>query len=276
MPFLSLIALLPVVLQWMTVQASAPPFPATAEIDLVFPRNTTYSASTLFPFIFAFQNAPLAPSLDPGFVLQLWDITTSNGLNTTSYSPSINVAYTNFSLADPTYVYSFLTDLKPANYRLVWAFGASNCSLDGGAVTYGGGFRDMGLQFTIQEGTQSIVPDLVTATDNAGCGAISHFAFNLTGTLDIVLPAQHDNRNTCAVFAEDQPLVQGNPCAVQIGSAIASSISADMTASACKAVNPVIDCTTTSKKNDAASGIRRWDGGLTGMAVLGGLMVAFL
>ncbi|KAE9376389.1 hypothetical protein N431DRAFT_367431 [Stipitochalara longipes BDJ] len=276
MLFLSLMALLPVVIQWMAVQASAPPFPATVEIDLLFPRNTTYSPSILFPLIFAFQNAPLAPSLDPGFDLQLWDITASNGLNTTSYSPSLDLSLTNFSLTDPTYVYTFLTNLKPANYRLVWDFGASNCSLEGGAFTYGGGFRDNSVEFTIQEGAQAMMPDLVTATNSAGCDGIGHFAFNLTGTLDIAIPAQYDNRNTCAVFDEEQPLVQGNPCAVQISSATASSISAAITATACKAVNPVVSCTTTPKKSDAASGIRRRDGGFTGKAVLGGLVAAFV
>jgi hypothetical protein len=275
MPFLSLMALLPVVLPWMAVQASATAFPTTIELDLLFPRNTTYPSSSLFPFIFAFQNAPLAPSLDPGFDMQLWDITNGNGLNTTTTSPSLNLAYTNFT-ADPTYVYTFLTNLKPAHYRLVWDFGASNCSLEGGAFTYGGGFRSKSVVFTIQDGAQVTMPDLVTATNSAGCEDITNFAFNLTGTLNIALPAEYDNRNTCAVFDTEHPLVEGNPCAVEISSATASNISAAITATECKGLNPVVNCTTTTKKNDAAARIRRWDGGFVGMAVVGGLVAALL
>jgi hypothetical protein len=62
MPFFSLVALLPVVLLWVVVQADPTTFPATVEVDLIFPRNDTYAPSALFPIVFAFQNAALAPS----------------------------------------------------------------------------------------------------------------------------------------------------------------------------------------------------------------------
>jgi hypothetical protein len=266
-PFFSLVALLPVVLLWVVVQADPTTFPATVEVDLIFPRNDTYAPSALFPIVFAFQNAALAPSLDPGFELDLWDLTS---LNLTGYSPALDLAWTNFSGSDPKYVYTFVTHPKASSYRLEWAFGAGNCSDQGGTVELGGGFRSNSVEFTIQNGAQP--PDLVAATAGASCSNMSHFAFNLTGTLDIAVPAQYDGRNTCAVFSDVQSLVAGNPCAVQVGSATASSISAALTATACVAVSPVVSCPPTK---NVASGGR--DTGFTGcMAVLGGLVAAFV
>lgn len=47
------------------VGAGAITFPATVEVDLVFPRNDTYTPAALIPIVFAIQNAQLAASLDP-------------------------------------------------------------------------------------------------------------------------------------------------------------------------------------------------------------------
>ncbi|KAK3936205.1 hypothetical protein QBC46DRAFT_395595 [Diplogelasinospora grovesii] len=269
----SLLALLPVALLWaVVVQAGATTFPATVEVDLIFPRNDTYAPSALFPIVFAFQNAALAPSLDPGFDLTLWAV---SGLNTTGYSPALDLAATNFSGSDPTYVYTYVTHLNAADdgtaasYRLAWDFSAGNCSdQGGGALKFGGGFRNNSIEFTIQSGAQA--PDLVAATASAAasCSNISHFAFNLTDTLNVALPAQYDSRNTCAVFSDVQPLVAGNPCAVQVGTATASSISAALTATACAAVSPVVSCPSTN----AAPGGQ--DTGYT--VVLGGIVAAFV
>ncbi|KAK3934564.1 hypothetical protein QBC46DRAFT_399473 [Diplogelasinospora grovesii] len=268
----SLSAVLPAALLWAT-QVGATTFPATVEVDLIFPRNETYAPSALFPIVFAFQNAALVPSLDPGFDLTLWD---STGNNTIPGQPVLNLWATNFSGNDPTYVYTYVTALNTteggasASHRLTWGFSAGNCSDKYGALTFGGGFVGSGVEFTIQSGAQQ--PDLVAATANsASCANITHFAFNLTGTLDVAVPAEHDGRNTCAVFSDVQPQVAGNPCAVQVSSATASSISAALTATACAAANPVVSCKST---NAAAKG---WKTGNTAYtAVLGGLVVAFV
>ena len=259
----SIWAFLPTVLLW-AAQAGATTFPATVEVDLVFPRNDSYAPSALFPIIFAFQNAALAPSLDPGFDMTLWD---SNGNTATVLPPSIDLKWTNFTSSEPTYVYTYVTSLNqtngtsPASYRLNWAFGAGNCSNEGGAQTIGGGFRDNTVEFTIQSGAQQ--PDFGAAS-SASCANMSHFAFNLTGTLDVTRPDNYDGRNTCAVFSDVNPLVDGNPCAAQVGSAAASSISVALTATACAVVSPIISC----PSDNAAT--RRWDNGYK--AILGGLV----
>lgn len=59
-----LAVLLPVVLLGVA-RVGATTFPATVEVDLIFPRNDTYGPSVLFPIVFAIQNIALAPSLDP-------------------------------------------------------------------------------------------------------------------------------------------------------------------------------------------------------------------
>jgi hypothetical protein len=268
----ALSTVLPAALLWAT-QVGATTFPATVEVDLIFPRNDTYAPSAMFPIVFAFQNAALAPSLDPGFDLTLWD---STGNNTLADQPVLNLKATNFSGTDPTYVYTYVTGLNTTNgaasasHRLTWAFSAGNCSDKGGGLTFGGRFRDEAVVFTIQNGAQK--PDLVAGmASSSSCASTSHFAFNLTGTLDVPVPAQYDGRNTCAVFSDVQPLVDGNPCAVQVSPATASSISAALTATACAAAHPVVSCKST---NAAAKGWKTGDTGYT--AVLAGLMMAFV
>jgi hypothetical protein len=172
-------------------------------------------------------------------------------------------------------VYTYVSRLNttadgaPTSYSLSWAFGAGNCSSQGPQFL-GGGFRDNSVTFTVQNGAQQA--DLVAATANSAlCTNASHFAFNLTGTLD-VNTAQYDGRNTCAVLSDVQPLVPGNSCAVHVDSTTASSISAALTATACAAVSPVVSCPI--KQNGAAGG---WNAANTGFpAVLGGFVAALV
>jgi hypothetical protein len=245
-------------------QAVTTTFPATVEVDLIFPRNDTYAPSAMFPIVFAFQNAELAPSLDPGFDMTLWD---STGNNTLADQPSIGLQWQNFSGTDPFYVYTFVIGLNTtegktsASHVLNWAFGAGNCSNADGGLKFGGGFRGGFVEFTIQDGAQK--PDLVAATTGPGsssCSDMTHFAFNLTGTLDVPIPKDFGGRNTCAVFSDVSPVVAGNPCAVQVSHEAASSISAALTATACAAAIPGVTCNSTS------AGTQRWETGRIGYA----------
>jgi hypothetical protein len=107
----------------LVVQTDPTTFPATVEVDLIFPRNNTYAPSALVPFVFTFQNAALAPSLDPGFDLELWDLTSPYNAG---YSPVLDLAATNFSGSDPKYVCTYVTNLIASPYRLDWDFSAGN------------------------------------------------------------------------------------------------------------------------------------------------------
>jgi hypothetical protein len=268
----SLSTVLPAALLWAT-QAGAITFPATVEVDLIFPRNDTYAPSAMFPIVFAFQNAALVPSLDPEFDINIFD---STGNHSIADEPDIDLKWANFSGNDPMYVYTYVTGLNTteglasASHALLWGFGAGNCSDNDGGLKFGGGFQGGSVVFTIQSGAQQ--PNLVAGpASNSHCANISHLAFNLTGTLDVAIPAEHDGRNTCAVFSDVNPLVTGNPCAAEVNSATASSISAALTATACAVGRPGVSCNST---NAAAKG---WNTGNTMYtAWLGGLVMAFV
>lgn len=276
MAFSSRVGLLPVALLSTVAQwASATTFPSTVEVDLVFPHNDSYAPSTIFPIVFAFQNAALAPTLDPGFelsILQNGDVNSN-----VTYSPQLDLRNTNFSGSDPYYVYTFLSNINttsdgnPTPYLLQWQFGAGNCSGPAsGTSNITGGFRTMNVFFTIQNGAQ--VPDLTASADTSTCSNISHFAFNVTDTLPVLDPGEkYDGRNTCAVLSDEQPMPSGNPCAVQVGSATASSISAAMTATICAGPSPSVSCP--PSKN---AGPRAQDPAFRGTTTLLGGLVATL
>lgn len=264
----SLSTLLPAALLWVS-HVGADTFPATVEVDLIFPRNDTYAPSAIFPIVFAFQNAALVPSLDPRLDLLLWD---STGKELLTDQPYLNLQSNNFSGHDPTYVYTYVVGLNttdgaaPASHALSWSLSSTNCSNDTGALVFGGGSRSTPVFFTIQSGAQH--PDLVAgSTGSFSCADTSHFAFNLTGTLDVGFPAAHDGRNICAVFSDAQPMVAGDPCSAQVNAETASSISAALTATACAATQPVISCNPTA--NAAGKG---WEAEY--VALSGGFLMA--
>ncbi|KAK3500591.1 hypothetical protein B0T13DRAFT_465760 [Neurospora crassa] len=262
-------AFLSAVLLWAMQVGAQTTFPTTVEVDLIFPRNDTYAPSTLFPVVFAFQNAALAPSLDPSLSFLLWDNTFDHAKDY-----KVNLKSTNFT-TEPTFVYTFISTLNttadgaPASYSVSWELGQHNCSHHGilPSQVIGGGFRGTGVTFTIANGAPE--PDLVEATTNGTlCTDASYFAFNLTGILD-GSSGQYDGRNTCAVLSDVQPLVDGDPCAVHVDLAAASSISAALTATACTYDNPVVSCP--SKQNAAAADTK------TGFpAMLSGFVVALV
>jgi hypothetical protein len=282
MPFLSLslslspLSLLALLLQSTFTRATTTTttFPSTAEVDLFFPLNQTYSPTPLFPIVFGLQNAPLFPSLDPSFELLLWNFTLGYGINATSYSPSVSLSATNFTRAETAFAYGFVANLSTGYYSLVWSFTSANCSDADGVFVDNGGTRSHGVQFTIQDGAP--VVDIAAPLTSDECAGIEHFAFNVTGTLEVPDPGLYDGTDTCAVLNGTTALVEGNPCAVSIGAAAASSIEAQITSTACSGLSPVVSCAPsamTTKKSDAGG---RYGPGGMGMVVLGGLMAGYL
>ncbi|KAB5539352.1 hypothetical protein GE09DRAFT_315742 [Coniochaeta sp. 2T2.1] len=271
----SLSTLLPAALLWAT-EVGANTFPATVEVDLIFPRNETYAPSAIFPIVFAFQNAALVPSLNPVLDMLLWD---SAGNDIMADQPYINLQWNNFSSHDPTYVYTYVVGLDtdgvdgaaPASHALNWGLTFANCSNETGALVFAGGSRSTPVFFTIQSGAKQ--PDLVASTaGSSSCADISHFAFNLTGTLNVSFPAVYGGCNTCAVFSDGaQTLVAGNPCAARVNPDTASSILAALTATACAAPRPVISCESTT-----SAPAKGWKTGYAGGFMAGVFLVAFV
>jgi hypothetical protein len=265
------VAILGAVILW-AAQVGGTTFPATVEVDLIFPRNDTYAPSTLFPIVFAFQNAALAYSLSPSFDLNIWDIADENN----SWGPLYDTYIDWNNSSDTTYAYRAInlntTDNGAARtYSIGWVFGSFKCSNATGQVTIGSGSRANNALFTIESGAQQ--PDLVAATANSSsCDSMSHLAFNVTDTLDVPNGTHNDIHDRCVVLSDVQPLVTGNPCAVRFDSATASSISAAITSAACATKHA------SCPSQNAAPG--RWDTRYTGYTVwttaFGALMAAFV
>lgn len=269
---LSRMVALPLALLCWTAQIGATTFPATVEIDLIFPQNDTYAPTTIFPLVFAWQNAALAPSLNPRIdvTLQLYNGSRSES-NPKSFFPTFDFNQTLWNISEPTFVYHHMLNFTsgtgdgPVHVYLTWAMNAGNCSDHG--QTFGGDYFQGGaIEFTMAKGGKQ--PDLVAATSNREtCKNISHAAFNLTGTQHVV-PKLDRPYDTCAVFSNVQPRPEGDPCKVQVSPSAAASIAAAIKSQECAAPRPVIDgCSPSS----AAAG---WKQQVAGYSVFGGLMAA--
>lgn len=129
--------------------------------------------------------------------------------------------------------------------------------------------------FTIQHGAQQ--PDLATHCLSDTCPT-THPTFTIMGTQDLVSPWRENNgRKVCGVLASfNDPAPPANPCAAKINKEVASSISAEFTASACGMKTPVITsgCPTPPTEASESRGFRTqpvWvaDGtGLVGTALI--------
>jgi hypothetical protein len=204
-------------------------YPATAEFDVVFPRNETYAPFSIVPIVFAIQNPEAAKDLALNIQWSLGKI----GIGALD-SGLIDLTWTNFT-SDPYYVVTstYLTNVTEGAYNLLWELSAGNCS-DGAMEPSYASLNNV-VTFTIQDGAQA--PDLVAAVGADTCAAMPSRTFNVTGTLPIQAdPLSEDGRNTCAVLG--QPTPTADPCNLKLDSAEASSISATITASACAGAHP--------------------------------------
>ncbi|KAA8652420.1 hypothetical protein EYZ11_012836 [Aspergillus tanneri] len=217
------------------------------EMDLVFPRNETYAPTELFPIIFAFQNAERAKYLNPhiSYTIRNWD--NRNDTITRSY----DLRWTNWSSHDPYFAYTYFSDFSTeGRWKLDWSLTWESCdeyafsnSLPRASMIYNS--TSWGIFFTIQNAAPKV--DLVTATANKTCPGEHGVAIKVTDkTMEVPLwvdwPGGDSTNNTCAVVASSTPMPIPDPCRVDIDSAIAASMSASLTATLCKGVNPPADC----------------------------------
>jgi hypothetical protein len=268
--------------------------PTTVEVDLVFPRNESYAPSALFPIVFAFQNPALIPSLYPYLSFDVWYL--DNLTAPPLLSDPVDLRQVNFFADGPTYVYKWIRQLNasdngsPLPLRLMWSFDTTNCS--GGGLAAAALPNSRAVDFTVKDGAGA--PNLAmtpasSSNTTALCAAagLSYFAFNVTGTVPAPEPSLgdlHPNRTTCAVLSDQQPYVVGNPCAAQLGSAAASSISAAITSAECGSYlalmgSAVVSCPPSSTAT--AKSAARWASGsrdqrLWHMAFLSAFWIVFL
>ncbi|KAJ5769041.1 hypothetical protein N7520_003600 [Penicillium odoratum] len=194
--------------------------PGIFEVDLVFPRNATYTPQALTPIVWALQN-PSSNQGSPGSVsdglIELNEQMTSNELFLVSDFVN-TIAYPN------------------GHWTLLWTLEFYNCSqLSGNPTVY---TRSDPTVFTISNSGQE--PDLLAATSADECGTMEAYAFNVTSFGE-----------ACGYLG---PTPTTNPCAVTINSTATSSLYAAATASACSpwSRNANVTCPSVTSANKTA------------------------
>jgi hypothetical protein len=227
------------------VQVRSNTFPATVEVDLVFPRNDTYAPARLIPIVWAFQNSQLAASLDP--YIQ-YSVSKNTNLSDDIALSFVDLTLVNFSSSDPYYAHAFLPQLYglEGQWTLQWTLNMGSCSgnPDEGTLNITGQALWKAITFTTRNDSQQ--PDLVAASAESACaGTNESYTFNITDTLSVWDTTKYDGRNSCAVLSPTAPTA--NPCGAAISSAAASSISLSITSTACALQYPSVTCSPASK-----------------------------
>jgi hypothetical protein len=212
-----------------TAAESTVTYPATVEFDVVFPGNSTYAPAAVFPVVFAVQNLAAAA---PSTLIQIqWTLVKINEYRI--LTDLITMPDTNSS--DPYYINLWTSGLNgtasAGAYGLTWEFTYNNCTdplpgLDAGFNKLARNFTRGSFIFTIEPGAQQ--PDL--GADLDACPA-QNATIEITGTLPVPWDPPLQPRNVCGILATEQP--PATPCAARMDKAAASSIAAELTASAC-------------------------------------------
>lgn len=202
-------------------------FPATFEVDLLFPRNETYAPSWLMPVVFAIQNPSLAVPLSASIQWNMWE-----GSNTRSpgsiggggFDVAGDVITATSTPKNPYLLSSAVNTISYPDgvWTLAWYVQYSIC----GSPTHSENFTTV---FTVSKSAKAI--DLEAATSSDVCGAAEAQAFNMTSS-----------SGGCGNMLGPSPTT--NPCAATIDSAAASSLSAlaRATGSICTSYSSNLTC----------------------------------
>lgn len=109
-------------------------FPATLEVDLVFPRNDTYAPGPLIPIVFAFQGSRYASLLFPYIRFAL---TSDTNVSREPIESFLDLSYANFSSSDPYYAWAYIAGMKGLEdrWRLAWSLSTTNCSTSSESIS---------------------------------------------------------------------------------------------------------------------------------------------
>ncbi|KAF3061280.1 chitinase [Daldinia childiae] len=237
-------------------------FPATLDVDIIYPRNGTFAPTVLTPIIFAIRNPQLAEPLVLNFQ---WDI--YKGESPLSDGPfsfgSKDLQWVDFSnISDPYFVYTSTNKLNfEDSWWIRWSVAWGNCSESPGTidpVKTSFSYRNNVVEFTTKNGTRPLDLSSVNTADDDTCGNVTdtRVTFNVTGVLDTSFPSRYGGRETCAVLASSSNSTAPPPtrtCGAEVGASAASSILAAITSQACAgfATNPNVACPTESPSSAA-------------------------
>ncbi|KAJ6095230.1 hypothetical protein N7486_005976 [Penicillium sp. IBT 16267x] len=203
------------------------PNPGIFEVDLVFPRNATYTPQALTPIVWALQNPKMAKPLTAYMTWSLWE-----GNNQSSpgsvVAGDLELSLMDVSSSEPLLVSKFVNTVAypDGDWTLAWTLNLYNCSQDD--LPYHVITRSDSTVFTIGKSGQE--PDLVAATSADECGTMEAYAFNVTSFVGI-----------CGYLG---PNPTTNPCPVTINSTVSSSLYAAATAFACSPLSRNANVTT--------------------------------
>jgi hypothetical protein len=240
-------------------------FPATVEVDFIFPRNETYTPTPVFPIVFAIQNLAAASPIGP---LEIsWTIM-KDGSDQPLYAE--HTVEDNTDSTDPHYVNLWTGGLDGAEaagtYQLYWMVIFSRCLGQKDSVGGISDSRGNNFTFTIDPGAQQ--PNL--SADLDACPAQ-----NATIMIEESWPVDFKDspRSSCGVVSRRDP--PASPCAVKLDSAAASSIAAEVTASACAASPPALTDGCPESKDSSGSRAAVWSGlgMVTGPLLAGALLL---
>ncbi|GKZ25170.1 hypothetical protein AbraIFM66951_001135 [Aspergillus brasiliensis] len=244
--------LLALFLGFASAQASIEP--GVTEVDLIFPRNESFSPSPLTPIIFAIQNPSLLSSLSPTISchIERVDVNVNESYITSSL---IHMWKLNYTTSDPYLLYWSVSKLNvEGDFVFAWELSMENCShypqSDALIFGYSGGFRHQ-LYFSTRNGTS--LPDIAAATDQDACANSSAMALQVPELWEV--PTSQTSSwggPSCAPTVGPSPTP--SPCKVKIDSTAAASISAALTSTACDwPFHTGLSCPTPSSKNLATS-----------------------
>ncbi|GKZ29773.1 hypothetical protein AbraIFM66950_006403 [Aspergillus brasiliensis] len=263
--------LLALFLGFAYVQASITP--GVTEVDLIFPRNESFSPSPLTPIVFAIQNPSLLSSLNPtiSYNIERVYVDVDESYITAGV---IHLSRLNYTTSDPYFLYWSVSTLDiEGTFRFAWEILMNNCSLsqqsDALTFAYLNTIRHQ-FYFSTKNGTSS--PDISAATEGGTCEKSVAQAVQVPELWEVPTSQTSSwGAPSCAPTVGPSPTP--SPCQVKIDSTAAASISAALTATACR--NPLrtgLSCPTPSPKN-LASSTQPPIGGLRILAM--GLLLAY-
>ncbi|GIK06328.1 hypothetical protein Aspvir_001975 [Aspergillus viridinutans] len=222
------------------------------EVDLVFPRNETYSPAEWFPIVFAVQNPQSAELLNLRISYDIRKDTNRNNQTTLNH----DLRWANWSSsADPYLAYQYVRDLNTTGIWIVtWELYWQSC--DEEALANGGEhdgvfehYYSWWQHFTIDDSAPKTV-DLIAATANATCPEDRNaVAINVNDTTMHSPPGVNAaGRDTCVVTANSTASATRttpDPCRVAIDADSAVSMAAVHQKLLCDRLinpNPPEDC----------------------------------
>lgn len=218
------------------------------EVDLVFPRNETYTTDQQMPVVFAIRNAQLGPLLQPSISYQVRNISDLGQSGPSNHHLFLNVSWTDY---EPYFAYTFINMTAEGAFQIFWSTSWIYCNQTSGRNKIVRDDSTELLHFIVKKDAPATDLVAVTANDEP-CNASPGGSINISNMTAV--PSFPD-KGSCALMDASNPVgVSSDPCRVKIDEPTAERIQNNLRERLCSALNPdrPADCTT--KDNAAQSG----------------------